>query len=131
MKCVIQGKSCNAASVKFDIAANTVRNWYKRYQLECYYKEKAHFGKKGKIDKIEKIYFAKSKSNSGTSRKTFWNFNKGRELLHEKIWLYCTNWSITVFSNNYFSSVMRSISSSFPFYSMCSAVPGSGSDLDK
>ncbi|SPM45190.1 IS630 family transposase [Orientia tsutsugamushi] len=45
IKCVNQGKSCNAASVKFDIAANTV---------------------------------------SGTSRKTFWNFNKYRELLYEK-----------------------------------------------
>ncbi|WP_342638659.1 helix-turn-helix domain-containing protein [Orientia tsutsugamushi] len=87
MKCVIQGKSCNAASVKFDIAANTVRNWYKRYQLEGYYKEKSHFGKKGKIDKIEKIYFAKSKSNSGTSRKTFWNFNIFADLSVDKVLL--------------------------------------------
>nr|WP_230597618.1 helix-turn-helix domain-containing protein [Orientia tsutsugamushi] len=39
MKCVNQGKSCNAASVKFDIAANTVRNWYKRYKSEGHCKE--------------------------------------------------------------------------------------------
>ena len=53
MKYVKQGKSCNAASIKFDIAANTVRNWYKRYKSEGHYKERAHLGKKGKIDKIE------------------------------------------------------------------------------
>ncbi|WP_232488857.1 helix-turn-helix domain-containing protein [Orientia tsutsugamushi] len=40
IKCVNQGKSCNVASVKFDIAANTVRNWYKRYKSEGHYKEK-------------------------------------------------------------------------------------------
>ncbi|MFK7968426.1 MAG: helix-turn-helix domain-containing protein [Rickettsiaceae bacterium] len=29
---VNQGNSCNRASIKFEIAANTVRNWYKRYK---------------------------------------------------------------------------------------------------
>ncbi|KJV99863.1 transposase family protein, partial [Orientia tsutsugamushi str. Sido] len=29
IKCINQGKGCNAASVKFDVAANIVRNWYK------------------------------------------------------------------------------------------------------
>ncbi|SPM45705.1 IS630 family transposase [Orientia tsutsugamushi] len=53
IKCVNQGKSCNAASVKFDIAANTVRNWYKRYKSEGHYKERDRLGKKGKIYKIE------------------------------------------------------------------------------
>ncbi|SPR10363.1 IS630 transposase-related protein [Orientia tsutsugamushi] len=53
MKCVNWEKSCNATSVKFDIAANTVRNWYKRYKSEGHYKERCRLGKKGKIDKIE------------------------------------------------------------------------------
>ncbi|KJV55607.1 IS630 transposase-related protein [Orientia tsutsugamushi] len=53
IKCVNQGKSCNDASVKFDIAANTVRNWYKRYKSEGHYKERDRLGKKGKIYKIE------------------------------------------------------------------------------
>ncbi|WP_371254313.1 helix-turn-helix domain-containing protein [Orientia tsutsugamushi] len=45
IKCVNQGKSCNATSVKFDIAANTVRNWYKRYKSEGHYKERDRLGK--------------------------------------------------------------------------------------
>ncbi|SPR13147.1 helix-turn-helix domain-containing protein [Orientia tsutsugamushi] len=56
MKCVNRGKSCNATSVKFDIAANTVINLYKRYKSEGHYREReerAHLAKKGKIDKIE------------------------------------------------------------------------------
>ena len=53
MKHVQKGNSCNAASIKFDIAANTVRNWYKRYKSEGHYRERAHLGKKGKINKLE------------------------------------------------------------------------------
>ncbi|SPR13398.1 helix-turn-helix domain-containing protein [Orientia tsutsugamushi] len=34
MRCVNPGKSCNASSVKFDIAANTVRNWYRGLSIE-------------------------------------------------------------------------------------------------
>ncbi|SPR14189.1 helix-turn-helix domain-containing protein [Orientia tsutsugamushi] len=48
MKCVNRGKSCNATSVKFDIAANTVRNWYKRYKSECHYKVKSESWQKRK-----------------------------------------------------------------------------------
>ncbi|WP_064643713.1 helix-turn-helix domain-containing protein [Orientia tsutsugamushi] len=48
MKCVNREKSCNATSVKFDIAENTVRNWYKRYKSEGHYKERSRPGKKGK-----------------------------------------------------------------------------------
>ncbi|WP_080943560.1 IS630 transposase-related protein [Orientia tsutsugamushi] len=35
------------------MAANTVRNWYKRYKSESHYKERAYLGKKEKIYKIE------------------------------------------------------------------------------
>ncbi|WP_371223702.1 helix-turn-helix domain-containing protein [Orientia tsutsugamushi] len=35
------------------MAANTVRNWYKRYKSEGHYKERSRPAKKGKIDKIE------------------------------------------------------------------------------
>ncbi|WP_232489065.1 IS630 transposase-related protein [Orientia tsutsugamushi] len=35
------------------MAANTVRNWYKRYKSENHYKERAYLGKKEKIYKIE------------------------------------------------------------------------------
>ncbi|WP_342638903.1 hypothetical protein QU600_000150 [Orientia tsutsugamushi] len=35
------------------MAANTVRNWYKRYKSEGHYKERDCLGKKGKIYKIE------------------------------------------------------------------------------
>ncbi|MFN8912451.1 MAG: helix-turn-helix domain-containing protein, partial [Alphaproteobacteria bacterium] len=31
---VKKGNSCHSASMKFEIASNTVRNWYKRYKLE-------------------------------------------------------------------------------------------------
>ncbi|SPM46071.1 IS630 family transposase [Orientia tsutsugamushi] len=53
IKYVNQGKSCNAASVKFDIAANTVRNWYKRYKKVIIKKEIVL------VKKIYKIEFEK------------------------------------------------------------------------
>ena len=52
---VNKGKSCNAASIKFDIAANTVRNWYKRYKKEGHYQEKSRPGKQVRINKKEYI----------------------------------------------------------------------------
>ncbi|WP_041621258.1 helix-turn-helix domain-containing protein [Orientia tsutsugamushi] len=59
MKCVNRGKSCNATSVKFDIAANTVRNWYKRYKSEGHYNRQFRIRKsmKSMIQKACKRYY--------------------------------------------------------------------------
>lgn len=50
---VKKGKSCNEASLKFDISSNTVRNWYKRYKKEGHYEERIRLGKKGRINREE------------------------------------------------------------------------------
>jgi transposase len=49
MSYVNKGNSCNRASVKFEISANTVRNWYKRYKSEGHYLAKKVGGKKGRV----------------------------------------------------------------------------------
>lgn len=49
MSYVNRGNSCHSASIKFEIASNTVRNWYKRYKLEGNYLSKKVGGKKGRI----------------------------------------------------------------------------------
>ena len=50
---VKKGKSCNEASLKFDIASNTVRNWYKRYKKEGHYEARIRLGKSSRIDREE------------------------------------------------------------------------------
>ena len=49
MTYVNRGNSCNSASIKFEIASNTVRNWYKRYKSEGHYLARKVGGKKGRI----------------------------------------------------------------------------------
>jgi transposase len=49
MSYVNGGRSCNSASIKFEISANTVRNWYKRYKSEGHYLAKKVGGKKGRV----------------------------------------------------------------------------------
>ena len=50
---VERGNSCDKASKKFEIASNTVRNWYKRYKLEGNYLAKKVGGKKGRVTSEE------------------------------------------------------------------------------
>ena len=49
MPCVNECISCNSASTKLEILANTVGNWYKRYKSEGHYLAKKVGGKKGRI----------------------------------------------------------------------------------
>ena len=60
MSYVNQGNSCNSASVKFEIASNTVRNWYKRYKSEGHYLSKKVGGKKGRVTPEEIASYIKS-----------------------------------------------------------------------
>ena len=53
MDYVNRGNSCHSASIKFDIASNTVRNWYKRCKLEGNYLPRKVGGKKGRISEEE------------------------------------------------------------------------------
>lgn len=46
---VNRGNSCHSASIKFELASNTVRNWYKRYTLEGHYLPRKVGGKKARI----------------------------------------------------------------------------------
>ena len=46
---VLKGNGFNTTSLKFDVSENTVRNWYKRYQLEGHYNERIHPGKKPRV----------------------------------------------------------------------------------
>lgn len=57
---VNKGNSCNRASIKFEIAANTVRNWYKRYKLEGNYLPKKVGGKKGRVTNQDILLYVKS-----------------------------------------------------------------------
>ncbi len=50
---VNRGNSCHSASIKFELASNTVRNWYKRYKLEGHYLPRKVGGKKGRISEQE------------------------------------------------------------------------------
>ena len=49
MNYVNQGNNCNSAAKKFEISANTVRNWHKRYQSTGHYLPKKVGGKKGRV----------------------------------------------------------------------------------
>ena len=56
---VKQGNSCNKAAIKFEIAANTVRNWYKRYKSEGHYSTRKIGGKKARVTNQEiELYIA-------------------------------------------------------------------------
>ena len=58
---VKKGNSCHSASIRFEIASNTVRNWYKRYTIEGDCKPKRVGGKKGRIkDQEVAIYVSKN-----------------------------------------------------------------------
>ena len=46
---VNKGNTFHNASVKFEIASNTVRNWYKRYKTEGHYSARKVGGKKGRL----------------------------------------------------------------------------------
>ena len=61
--CVNQGHSCNSVSIKFEIAANTVRNWYKRYKSKGHYLPKKVGGKKGRLTSQEVESYVKSNPN--------------------------------------------------------------------
>ena len=63
MSYVNRGNSCNSASIKFEIAANTVRNWYKRYRLEGNYLAKKVGGSKGRVTREEVASYVKTHPN--------------------------------------------------------------------
>jgi transposase len=50
---VKKGNSCHSASIEFDIASNTVRNWYKRYKIEGNLLPRKVGGQKGRVSKEE------------------------------------------------------------------------------
>ena len=60
MSYVNGGGSCNSASIKFEISANTVRNWYKRYKTEGHYLAKKVGGKKGRLTPEEIASYIKA-----------------------------------------------------------------------
>ena len=60
---VKKNNSCNAASIKFDIAPNTVRNWYKRYRAEGHYLTRKIGGKKGRLTRELVELYVKSNPN--------------------------------------------------------------------
>ena len=60
MTYVNKGNSCNRASIKFEISANTVRNWYKRYKAEGHYLPKKVGGKKGRVTPQEIASYIKN-----------------------------------------------------------------------
>ena len=65
---VNRGNSCHSASIKFEIASNTVRNWYKRYKSEGNYLSRRVGGKKGKISSQDVITYVNNNSNLILSR---------------------------------------------------------------
>ncbi len=63
IKYVERGNSCHSASIRFEIASNTVRNWYKRYKSEGNYLPKKVGGKKGKISSVDVKSYVESNPN--------------------------------------------------------------------
>ena len=57
------GNSCHRASIRFEIASNTVRNWYKRYKKEGHYLPRKVGGKKGRVSKEEVVNYVDSNPN--------------------------------------------------------------------
>ena len=60
---VKRGNSCHSASIKFEIASNTVRNWYKRYKSEGNYLSKKMGGKKPKVASQDVVNYVDSTPN--------------------------------------------------------------------
>ncbi|WP_339041192.1 helix-turn-helix domain-containing protein [Candidatus Lariskella endosymbiont of Hedychridium roseum] len=60
---VERGNSCESAAIKFEIASNTVRNWYKRYNAEGSYSSRKVGGKKGRINVEEVAIYVNSKAD--------------------------------------------------------------------
>ena len=60
MAYVNKANSCNRASIKFEISANTVRNGYKRYKAEGHYLPKKVGGKKGRVTPQELASYIKN-----------------------------------------------------------------------
>ncbi len=60
---VNKGNSCHSVSIKFEIASNTVRNWYKRYKLEGNFSPRKVGGKKGRVSHEEVGNYVKNNPN--------------------------------------------------------------------
>jgi transposase len=60
---VDRGNSCHSASIKFEIASNTVRNWYKRYKSEGNYYSRKVGGKKGRISSQDVATYVNNNPN--------------------------------------------------------------------
>lgn len=60
---VNRGNSCHSASIKFEIASNTVRNWYKRYKSEGNYLSRKIGGKKGRVSSQEIVDYVNNKAD--------------------------------------------------------------------
>ena len=60
---VNKGNSCHSASIKFELASNTVRNWYKRYKSEGNYLPRKVGGKKGRISEQEVALYVNNNPN--------------------------------------------------------------------
>lgn len=60
---VNRGNSCHSASKRFEVASNTVRNWYKRYKSEGNYLPLKVGGKKGRINEEEVAAYVNKKPN--------------------------------------------------------------------
>ena len=63
IKYIESGNSCNSASIKFEIAVNTARNWYKRYKTEGHYLSRKVGGKKGRITREDVISYMELNPN--------------------------------------------------------------------
>ena len=66
MECVENGMSANATSLNFNISANTVRNWCKRYQAKGHYKERRHAGRKPRLCREDLDAYMQKHPNSTT-----------------------------------------------------------------
>lgn len=64
MDCLASGVSANAASLTFNLSANTVRNWQKRYQKEGHYQERRHAGRKPRLSREDLDAYMKSHPDS-------------------------------------------------------------------
>ncbi len=60
MDYVSKGNSRHSASIKFEVASNTARNGYKRYQLEGHYVSRKVGGKKRRIREQEVATYVKN-----------------------------------------------------------------------
>ena len=60
---VNKGNSCHSASIKFELASNTVRNWYKRYKSEGNYLPRKVGGKKGRVSEQEVELYVNNNPN--------------------------------------------------------------------